>query len=269
MKVRLLVSILSLAVPLSLAAQGAAPPSPSPGTGAKAPAAPSGGTVKVPAATPANRPSPPQARAGDLKAVLAQMNAAAAHFKSAQADFEWDQYQKVVNETDVQSGEIYFRRSGSGTDAAVRVAKPDAKEVVFSAKEGRLSLYQPKIDQVTEYQAGGNKTLVESFMSLGFGARGDDLLKNYEIKMDGWENVDGTRTARLDMVPKSEKVRASVNRVVLWIDPERNVSLKQQFFEPAGDYRLTHYTNIRLNARVPDSAFRLKTTSKTRVVRPQ
>ncbi|HJT52443.1 MAG TPA: outer membrane lipoprotein carrier protein LolA [Candidatus Angelobacter sp.] len=212
---------------------------------------------------PAQSAAAPQ----DLKSLLAEMDQAAATFKSAQADFEWDQYQKVVDEHDIQKGQIYFRKTKGGMDAAVKVVSPDPKQVLF--KDGKLSLYQPRIDQVTEYKAGQNRGEVESFMSLGFGASGTDLARNFVINLQGWDTVDGVRTARLDLTPKQEKVKASLSHVLLWMDPKRNVSIKQQFFEPSGDYRLTHYTNIKLNGRISDDVFRLKTTSNTKIVQPQ
>jgi outer membrane lipoprotein-sorting protein len=209
-----------------------------------------------------------QAQGGaDLKSVLEQMDRAAKNFKSAQADFVWDQYQKVVDDHDIQKGQIYFRKSKAGTDAAVRVVSPEPKQVVF--KDGKLSLYQPKIDLVTEYKANASRTDVESFMSLGFGASGTDVARNFELKLDSWETVDGVRTAKLELTPKQEKLKSSLSRVLLWLDPERNISVKQQFFEPNGDYRLTHYTNIKVNGKVPDDVFRLKTTSSTKVVHAQ
>jgi outer membrane lipoprotein-sorting protein len=213
--------------------------------------------------------APAQSTAGpqDLKSLLAEMDKAAATFKSAQADFDWDQYQRVVDEHDVQKGQIYFRKTKGGVDAAVKVVSPEPKQVLF--KDGKLSLYQPKADQVTEYKAGQNRADVESFMSLGFGASGTDLAKNFEIKLQGWEAVDGVKTARLDLTPKQGKVKSSLSHVLLWMDPARNVSIKQQFFEPSGDYRLTHYTNIKVNGKISDDVFRLKTTSRTKVVQPQ
>lgn len=201
-----------------------------------------------------------------LNTILAEMNKAAAGFKTAQADFEWDQYERVVEEHDIQKGRIYFRRTKAGIDAAIKITSPDTKQVLF--KDGKLKLYQPKIDQVTEYTASANRAEVESFMSLGFGASGKDLAGNFEIKLDGWETVDGVKTAKLDLTPKEAKVRSSLSRVLLWMDPVQDISLQQQFFEPSGDYRLTHYTNIRLNRRISDDVFRLNTTSRTKVVRP-
>ncbi len=226
------------------------------------------GTQPAPASAKAQEPSGQTAAVPqDLKSVLAEMNRAAANFKSAQADFEWDQFTRVVEEHDIQKGQIYFERNKHGMDAAVKVVSPEPKQVVF--KDGQLSLYQPRIDQVTQYKAGSNRQDVESYMSLGFGASGDDLARNFEVKLDGWEPVDGVRTARLELVPKNQKMKASISKVLLWMDPNRNVSLKQQFFEPSGDYRLTHYTNIKLNSHFSDDVFRLRTTSKTKVVQPQ
>ena len=150
---------------------------------------------------------------------------------------------------------------------AVKIVSPEPKQVLF--KDGKLSLYQTKIDQVTEYKAGQNRAEVESLMSLGFGASGTDLAKNFEIKLQGLDTVDGVRTARLDLTPKQEKVKSSLSHVLLWMDPKRNVSIKQQFFEPSGDYRLTHYTNIKVNGKIADDLFRLKITSRTKIVQPQ
>ena len=42
-----------------------------------------------------------------------------------------------------------------------------------------------------------------------------------------------------------------------------------QMFFPGGDYRLTKYSDIQINQRLPDNAFKLKTTGKTKFVSPQ
>lgn len=207
------------------------------------------------------------APASELEAVLDRMDAAAASFRNAEADFVWDQYQRVVQETDTQKGKVYFRRRGQETQMAAEITVPDRKYVLFA--DGKVRLYQPRIDQVTEYSTGKNKNEVESFLVLGFGGRGHDLLKSFEVRHAGSEVVEGVKTARLELQPKTQKMRGVFERIVLWIDPERGVSLRQQFFEPSGDYRLAHYTNIRLNQPVAEEVFRLKTTSKTKFVNPQ
>src|SRR5438128_6602597 len=193
------------------------------------------------------------------------MDHAADKFKSAQADFEWDQYQKIVNETDVQKGKVSFLH-GAGTQMAANITEPDKKILIFV--NGKLSFYQPKIEQVTEYDAGKNRAEVESFLVLGFGSRGHDLAKQFTVKYEGRELVDGVKTAKLELTPLAAKVRGMFSKIVLWIDTDRDVSLKQQAFEPAGDYRLAKYSNIKLNPKLPADTFKLKTTSKTKIVHP-
>lgn len=247
----LAVSVVSMAMFLGTGvAQGAEKPATTQGT---------------PAQTAESKPS--SAASGDLATVLAKMNHSSAGFKTAQADFEFQSYQKLTDDTDTQKGRIYFRREKKGVDAAFDIAAPAPKQVVY--KDGKLQIFEKKINQVTERQVGKNKSDVEAFLSLGFGASGDDLQRDYDVKMDGWETVDGVKTAKLDLTPKKAKVQQTYDRIILWINPERDVLLKQQFFEHSGDYRLAHYTNIKLNENIQNDVFRLKTNGKTKTVTPQ
>lgn len=206
----------------------------------------------------------------ELKPVLAAMNQASANFKSAKADCEWTNYTKLVDEKDVQHGRIYFRRAGGDVDVALHIESPGAKQVVY--QKGKVRMYEPKIDQLTEREVGKNKADMDAVISLGFGGNGDELTKAYEVTMDGWETLDQIKTARLELVPRSPSLKKLFSKVILWIDPVRDVPLQQQwFFEPSGDYKLTRYTNIKVNAnaKVSDDDFKLHTTSKTKVVKLQ
>jgi outer membrane lipoprotein-sorting protein len=103
---------------------------------------------------------------------------------------------------------------------------------------------------------------------LGFGGSGHDMLKSFDVKYLGTERVDGTDAAKLELVPKSPKIRNNFDRIVLWIDQARGVSVQQQLFEPSGDHRLAKYSGIELNQKIPDTVFKLKTTGKTKIVTP-
>ena len=204
---------------------------------------------------------------GNLQAVLSRMNQTSTSFKSAQGDFEFETYQKLVDEKDTQKGRIYFRKSKNGVDAAFDIEGPAPKQVVYT--DGKLRIFEKKINQVTERAVGKNKQDVEAFLSLGFGASGDELARDYGVKLDGWETVDGVQTAKLDLTPKNEKLLQTYNKIILWIDPEHDILLKQQFFERSGDYRLAHYSRMKLNQKVSDDVFRLKTNGNTKTVTPQ
>src|SRR6266852_677493 len=218
---------------------------------------------KAPSSVPRTQPQADPA----LERVLKQMDTTAATFRSTEATFVWNQYQKVFNDTDTQKGKIYFRRQDKEIQMAADITQPDQKYVLVS--NGTVRVYQPRIDQVTEYSAGKNRADLERFLVLGFGGSGHDLLKLYDVKYLGKEKVDGVEADKLELVPKSVKVRNIVARILLWIDPSRRVSVQQQYFEPSGDYRLAKYSDIQLNPKLPDNVFKLKTTNKTKIISPQ
>ncbi|MFZ0901491.1 MAG: outer-membrane lipoprotein carrier protein LolA [Candidatus Sulfotelmatobacter sp.] len=202
-----------------------------------------------------------------LDSVLQTMDAAAAHFQTAQADFVWDQYQKVVDETDTQKGTVYYRRSGREIEMMADIKEPDRKFVLY--KDGKLQVYQPKIEQVMEYSAGANHEEIESFLVLGFGGSGQDLKKAFDVSYQGEETVANIPTAKLQLIPKSEKIRSNFPQIILWIDLSRGISIQQKFMQGQGDDRLAKYSAVNLHAKISNDVFRLKTTGKTKFVSPR
>jgi len=203
-----------------------------------------------------------------LESVLKAMDTASSGFQTAQADFVWNQYQKVVDETDTQQGTVYYRRSGKAIEMLADIKEPDRKYVLY--KDGKLQIYQPKIEQVLQYSTGGNSNEIESYLVLGFGGSGQDLMKSFEVSYEGEENIDNIPTARLQLIPKSEKVRNNYfSKVFLWIDPSRGISVQQKFMQGQGDYRLAKYSAVRVNTKVGNEVFQLKTNGKTKFVSPR
>jgi outer membrane lipoprotein-sorting protein len=205
-----------------------------------------------------------------LESVLKQMDEAAANFHSAQADVSRQQYERVIQEFDTpQSGVVYYRREGKDKDLEMKLdlTKPDATSVLF--RGGEIEVYKPKMDQLTIYHAGKNRADFESYLVLGFGGSGQDLVKSFDVTDQGPETIEGVATAKLQLIPKSDKVRRTFQQIFLWIDLNRGISVQQQFDQPDGNYLLVKYSAIQLNAKIPNDVFRLKTTSKTQVVTPQ
>ena len=203
-----------------------------------------------------------------LDKVLGQMDTAAENFHTTEASFVWDQFQNVVDEHEEQKGTIYFRRARKEIQMAADITEPDQKYVLFNGS--KVQVYQPKIDQVTVYDTGKNRDAFESFLVLGFGGRGHDIPKSFDVKYLGNETVEGVETAKLDLVPKAANVRNNIDHIILWIDPVRGISVQQKFFfGTSGDYRLAKYSGIKMNEKISDSVFKLKTTGKTKIVSTQ
>lgn len=220
--------------------------------------------------------SPPSS--DELEMILKKMDAVAATFRSAQAEFEWDTYEKVIDEVDdVESGSIYYRKNGGNVEMMAEVKKagasladqrPEPKFVLFN--NGKIQMFQPKVNQVTEFDLGKSHSEFENYVVLGFGGSGQDLQKSFTVTYAGQETVNGVAAAKLKLEPKSQRVRNTYSQIILWIDPNRGISVQQQFFQPQGDYRLAKYSDIQVNGKkIPDEVFKLRTNDKTQFVSPR
>lgn len=205
------------------------------------------------------------------------MDQVAASFRSTQANFQWDSYQKVIDEVDdVETGVIYYRRAGKDIEMMADIKKAgttlsnlnDAPKYVL-VRNGKAQMYQPRLDQVTEFDLGKNKAEFESYLVLGFGGSGQDLQRQFDVTYVGPETINGVSTAKLKLVPKSDRVKNTYSEIDLWIDLDKGISVQQQLFQPQGDYRLAKYSGIKINEKIPDDVFKLKTTSKTQTISPR
>jgi len=198
--------------------------------------------------------------------VLRKLDAAAANFHSTSADFQFDSVQtEPIPDKDVQTGTVFYERKGTAFKMAAHIrelnGKPSPK--VYSFAGGVFKLYEQMTDQVTTFSKAGQ---FESYVMLGFGASGKDLEQKWEVKYQGEETLEGVKTAKLELVAKDPAVRKNIPKVVVWLDAERAVSLKQLFDEGPGQYRVCTYRNIKVNQALPAEAFTFKTDSKTQFV---
>lgn len=200
-----------------------------------------------------------------LDKVLHRMDETAASFQTAQADFVWTPYNGVVNESQApDTGKIFFRRSGKEIQMAADLAPRDAQQIIFLGD--KLQVYRPKMAEVDVYDTSAHHDEIETFLVLGFGSSGEDLRKSFTVTYTGEEKIGDTQTAKLELVPIAQNVKDHFPQIDLWIDPERGVSVRQKLYQKDGDYRLADYSNIKLNRKLPNNVFKLKTSGETKTV---
>lgn len=216
-----------------------------------------------------------------LSAVFARIDKNAAAFRSAEADFQWDEYTKVVDEHDIELGKVYFRKQGHDIEMAAHVnpAAADASAAVSNRKKsggrsstekfvlysaGKVQIYYPANDHLDVYGTGKSHEAVESFLVLGFGGTSSQMLQSFDVSYGGHEKIDGTDTDMLELIPKAQKVKDMFSHIELWID-SRGISVQQKLTTPEDDYRLNKYSNVVLDKKISDNIFRLKMGNKTTV----
>jgi outer membrane lipoprotein-sorting protein len=205
--------------------------------------------------------------ADDLNSILSRLDASATKFHTTSADFEADStLTEPVPDSEIQKGVEYYQRNGSTFQMGVHIAtdngQPSPKVLVCCAG-GSIELYEKLQDQVTKLSTLSQYT---EWFRLGFGASGKELQEQWDIQYDGPETIDGVNTAKLELTAKDPKVLKTIPKVILWIDPDRAISIKQYFDEGQGQSRTVHYTNIKINQSLPKDAFTFKTDSKTTYV---
>ena len=191
--------------------------------------------------------------------VLSQLDAASKNFKNVQANVQFDQFTKVVNDHDISSGTMFVERQGASESmgASVTDTTSPSSAKMLNYGSGVLQVYSPATKQVDIFKAGANQAKYESFLTLGFGGSGTDLQAQWTINDMGAETINGTPTEKLDLVGKDPSVRNTFSHVTIWVDPIRGVSLKQIFYEPSGDNRTATYKNIRYNQPIKGDIFRI------------
>jgi outer membrane lipoprotein-sorting protein len=218
-----------------------------------------------------------QAKSSALQSVLSQMNAASQRFTSAQADLRQELFTKAVDDTETQTGQIYFVRKAGGTHMGMKMLPPDATPgaspvKVVQFKDGILQVLSPGTSQIDQFTASGkNQSVAETMMTLGFGGSGTDLEKAWTITDLGPDKItEGSKAVavqKLDLVSKEASIRNTYSHITIWIDPLRDVSLKQTSFDAtSGDTRTVFYSNIRLNQPVDVAPFAIKCKGKCSVV---
>jgi outer membrane lipoprotein-sorting protein len=207
--------------------------------------------------------------ADDLGNVSARLDASAAKFKSAQADIVWENVQVApIPDSDKQAGTVLFERKNGEVEVALHLntdnGQPIHKDLVYAGGVGKL--YDALLKQMQVFQVGEKRAQLDTFLTLGFGGSGKELEKSWTVTYAGTEQVGGTAAAKLQLVPRNAEVAKTAPKVLLWIDMDKGVAVKQQRFDPSGNYVVFTYANIRLNGPVASNAFVLKPPSGTQIV---
>jgi outer membrane lipoprotein-sorting protein len=197
-----------------------------------------------------------------LAEILSHMNDAAKRLKTISASLEYTKVTVLVDDKSTETGQLLFRK-GKNADILIDIKKPDAKTILF--RKNRAEIFNPRINQIQEYDLEEKSSLVEQFFLLGFGTDADRLKKDYDLKFLREEDFDGDTTVVLELTPRSEETRAQITTVMLWVSEESWLPVQQKFLQPGGDYFIARYTNVKVNRAIPSSAFQISAPDAKRV----
>lgn len=196
--------------------------------------------------------------------LVERLNIAAETFRTLTAAVAYTKVTVVVNDQSTETGRLYYAKNRR---LLIDFQNPEPKEILFDGN--RLSIYFPKLSQIQEFDLEKHRSLVDQFLRLGFGTKGDDLRNAFLITVLGEAQLDGRAVLQVELTPRDERIRNQIHKLHLWFDMASWVPVQQKFFEVGGDYLLTRYTEVKVNVPLADSKLRLSAPRGTKRVKPR
>ena len=201
-------------------------------------------------------------RADSLDDVLQRMDQAAQKFRSVSANVHQTIYTDVLSDTETVDGK--FRMIKDGKDKFVLLAEFAGKDPhTFHLSGHEAEMYYPKANTVQIYDTKKLTKSVDQYLFVGFGTRTAELKSTYNVSLGGPETLDGVKTTRIDLTPKSAEAVKLFNKIQLWIPDGKGNPIQEKLIpDKAGkDFKLFQYKDEVIltlsDPRPPDSDFKL------------
>jgi outer membrane lipoprotein-sorting protein len=110
--------------------------------------------------------------------------------------------------------------------------------------------------------------LLDEFFLIGFGTSRADLQASYNLRLVGSDTIGGQKTDRLELIPKSKEVLQHLTRLEIWV-AGNGYPVQQKFYEPAGDYMVFTYSDMKINPELAESALKLHLPKNVKHEYPQ
>ncbi|MFQ5777387.1 MAG: outer membrane lipoprotein carrier protein LolA [Terriglobia bacterium] len=204
-----------------------------------------------------------QSQSWTEKMLVERLNRAADHFRTLTASLHYTKVTVVVDHKSTETGRFFYTKNGR---VLIEFLNPEPKKILFTGK--KAFIYYPKMSQIQEFNLSKHRALVEQFLLLGFGTKGDQLKDAYLITVLGETKLNGRSVLHVELTPKDERIRNQFHKIQLWLDMASWVPVQQKFFEVGGDYLVANYTEVKVNVPLPGK-LKLNPARGTTIVRPR
>jgi len=201
----------------------------------------------------------------ETREVLSHMDHASKNLSDLTAHVTQTKVTVVVNDTSVETGKLFHKRSKNSSKTKLEYDKPELKTLLID--KGKVWIYEPRINRLQEFDLGNDHSQAEFFIT-GVGQSGANLSKSYDVKLLNEEPINGIKTSVLELKPKSEKVSSMFSKIQLWIDRTRWVPIQTRLTETSGDYFTIQFDNIQLNPHLSDKIFKLNVPPNVEKIKP-
>ncbi|MBV8818534.1 MAG: hypothetical protein JO022_09275 [Acidobacteriaceae bacterium] len=176
----------------------------------------------------------------------------------------------MIDDDSKESGTLVMKKvSATQVEAKIDFSQPNPRTALFQGRQAQV--YYPKTKTLQIYDLGNKGDQVDRFVMLGFGTSGKELANDYAMRIAGQDTVAGKSTSKLELIPKAPDIKKLVSKIEMWIPdaPAQPYPVQEKIYEPSGDYRVTAYSNFKLNPPLSSDALKLKLPKGVNVEHPQ
>ena len=191
----------------------------------------------------------------ETQRVLTQMDRASSLLKTLSADIKQTKVTVIVNDVSEKSGRLFFKNHSSKKKLKLEFKQPNKRTLLL--EKGIVRILEPSIKRYQEFDTK-NMGNTSAFQLFWFGQSTKKIRRNYTIHLVKEEVIKGKFTSLLELLPKSEKIKAMFSKINLWIDHKEWIPIKSQLIEASQDYLTTSLTNIKINPKLSETIFKMK-----------
>jgi hypothetical protein len=177
------------------------------------------------------------------------MDSNAAAFKGVTAQMTRIEYTAVLKEKTEEKAVLTMWKGKKGPAVLLDFKSPDVKDILI--RDGQFSEFFPKLNLIRETDLGKYSSAVNQFVTLGFGASGKDLQKNYKIDYKGPEVLKiadkDVKVTKLELTPKSAEALEYMKKLEFWIPEGSSYTIQMKIHQPSGDTNTAIYTDVQVN----------------------
>jgi len=211
--------------------------------------------------------------ADSLDAVLARMDQAAKPFRSLEANVHKTDYQDVFKETTEEDATFKMMKYAK-TGVVLLAEFTGANKRTARIAGHEIKLYHPKANSVDVYDTRKFTKSADLLFLVGFGDSKAEIQKTYNVTMGASETIDGIKTTRIDLTPKSAEAKKLFNMIRLWIPEDKGNPIREKLIsgKESKDYTLFQFSNMKIRTvsdpALPESEFELNLPKDVKTIKP-
>ena len=168
-----------------------------------------------------------------------------AHITSVVARFVETSVSSLLVEPVVARGTLFAVKPGR---VVLLYMSGEPRTVIIDG--ARLVLYWPRRGERETLNIAETQERVQKYFA---GAGAAELRRLFEIAVA--IDPETPSAYRIEMKPKRDQIRKSLNRLFLWVDRETTLMSRMRMEFPGGDTKDVHLEDVRLNVPVEESLF--------------